>query len=487
MKELLRCLKPLKNRIHFKYLITVVLSCITAAFCIDALIMLYSKFRYVYGVLNIASVIPVLILAVGLIIWQFMRPTDYRTAKTADGLGFKERFVTAYEVFNKKEPSQMEMLAADDAIRCARSADFKKIYRIKPNKKLLIAPCAAFALFIAILLLPVEPSAEMQEQQELHEMLDKTVEKMQNEVEASNLTKKQKKEISKELKGLKKELSKAQNKQQAANTVMQGQTKLKKNVENSENEQLKAIGTKLAENESTQNLGELLKNGNEEEFTEALNELNNSLSDLSEDEIKEFGRAFKDAAQSSELDNDTKQLLNELGETMQNELTDEQLSEVSQNLGELSDKVNELAKQNSDVREAVEMLNDELADAGEELSGSGKEGMTAAKGEASGDVSDSSASDSHGTEPGKGSIPNANIYTSSAKGYADYDAELNQNGNGEKNGETVKNKVDGEYGEVLPYTDVYDVYKQEAMNGIDREDIPYGVKDIVKDYFSSLE
>lgn len=494
MRQLLNYLKPLKNRIHLKYLISTASLALTTAVILDAVLVLFSKFVYIYGVFDIALAVDILIFSTGLIIWQFVRPSDYKTARIADSLGYKERFVTAMEALNKENPSELERLVINDAVDSAKYADFKALYSIKPDKYLIVAPAAALILFAAVYFLPVEPSEQLQEQEEMHELLDNAIEDMTNRIDTSNLTATQKKEVKKELNALKKELSRADNKTEAVNSIMKSQAQLKKIESDSENFQLKAIGSKLAENKATQNIGELLKSGNIEAFNEEINNISNNISSLSEQDIRELGKAFKEAAQSSEIDEETKQLLNELADTMNSELTDEQLADVSKNLDKFSKQINELAKQNKDIRDAIEKLNSDLADVSDDLSGNagaGTQGQTgnttgqyAQNGNGTGDNESTSSQGSTGV--GKGSIPNANVYTANAKQYSDYDAELKQSGN-EGTGEGVKNKVDGENGEIVPYTDVFSQYRDEAMNSVEQQDIPYGVKDIVRDYFSSLE
>lgn len=495
MEQLLKYLRPLKNRIHIKSIISTALTALTLALALDAVLVLFSKFRYVYGVFDIAAVLPVAILATALIICQFMRPSDYKTARIADSLGYKERFVTSMEIMLKKNPSQLEQMVLDDAVSCAKGADFKALYGIKPERYMLIAPLAAALLFAAAYFVPIQPGEELAEQQEMHELLDESVKAMTEKIDTSNLTAKQKKELKSELNSLKKELSRADNKSEAVSTIMKGQTKLKKIVENSENEQLKAIGSRLSQNKATQNIGEMLESGNIEQFNEEIKNLNDNLKNMTDDEIKELGKALKAAAQTSGIDGETKQLLDELGDALQNELTDEQLAEVSQNLSEFSDKINELAKQNEDIRSAVEKLNKDLAKTSEELGGAAAQsgngtqqgqqgqGQGQARGQGTGQ---SQKGQSGGTQRGSGTIPNANIYTSNAQQYGDYDAELNGNGN-DGTGDKIKTGTNGEKGEIVPYTDVYNEYKNEAMKNIEQDEIPYGVKDIVRDYFSSLE
>ncbi len=504
MRELIKYLKPLKKRIYIKIIINTVSISLAVALLLDAALLMYAKFVYVYGVFDIALIMPVLILCISLVFVQFFLPSDYKVAKIADSLGFKERFVTAYEIFQKKEAdrTQLEILAVEDALKCAEKGKFKEIYPIKPNRCVLLAPIFALLLVAVVYFLPIEPSENMEEQREMHELLDNTVEEMKKEIDASNLTSTQKKELKNEVNALKKELSRVENKTEAANSLMQGQAKLKKLTTQSENKQLQAIGNKLAENKATQGLGELIKSGNIQELTEAVDNINKSLDNMTEEEIKALGEAFKEAAKDSELNQETAQLLNELGETMEKELTEEQLRDISQKLNEFSDKINELAKENQDIREAVEKLNNQMAKANDKLTGNisqnpqGQQGTvnqetpednTQISGNAGNREGNSQGDTPGGTGVGKGSIPNANIYTSQAKQYKDYDAELDENSNGEKTGDLKNTKVNGEKGEIVPYQEVFNQYKEEAMNNIDKEEIPYGLKDIVRDYFTSLE
>lgn len=495
MKELLRYLKPLKNRIHLKYVISTVLPALALAEVFGTVLVLFSKFVYVYGVFHIVLVAAVLVLSVALVVCEFVRPSDYKIACIADSLGFKERFVTAVEISNRDNISGIEQLVIEDAVSCAKNADFKSLYKILPDRRLIIAPFAAAVLFAAAYFAPIPPSETLTEQEEMHSLIDSSFEEMTDKIDTSNLTNVQKKELKGELNDLKKELSRADDKAEAVNGIMQGQTKLKKIVENSENEQLKAIGGKLSQNEITRNIGELLESGNIQQFTEEVKNLSNSLSSLSDEQIKQLGKAFKAAAESTDIDEETKSLLNELGDIMQSELTEEQLAEAAANLNELSDKISELAKQNSDIRDAVEKLNNELAAVGEKLGGNNKSqgnadnqqgGTNTRRGESKKSGNTPAQGKSGGNGRGKGSIANANVYTAKAQNYGDYDAELGDK-NTQGTGKDAKTSVNGEKGQIVPYADVYSEYKNEAMKNIEQEEIPYGVKDIVRDYFSAIE
>lgn len=554
MDKLLKYIKPLRQRIYANSLISAVSAALTLSFAADAVLVLYTKFVYMYGWRSLLIALPVPIIATALVICQFMYPSEKKTIRIADSLGFKERFVTAAELSQKQDRTPIEQLVVDDALQNAKTADFKALYPIKVNKKQVIIPLAAFVAFAVIYLLPIPPSEKMQAQEEMHEMLDETVENMQQKVKSGELklTDAQKGSINKEIKKIKKELSKANTKQQAVDTLTRGQNKLKKISQSAQNEQIQAIGSRLAQNKSTQTLGELLKSGNIEDFKSELSAVNDKLDNMTAEQVKELGKAFKDAAAEKNINEETKQLLNELGNTLNGELTDEQKAALESELNRLSDNIDKLSKQNKDIRDAVDKLNNELADAGRELGGNtqpnGQQQNTQQPNGQNSNCQSPNGQDPNGQNPngqnsngqdpngqspdgqapngqdpngqtggqqqggqgnvsggqtgrsgqaqngapsangaGTGTIPNANVYSAKAKNYGSYSAELDENNPGQKTGEKTKTTVDGETGEIVPYTDVYSQYKDEAMNDLEKEDIPYGVKDIVKDYFSAIE
>ena len=45
----------------------------------------------------------------------------------------------------------------------------------------------------------------------------------------------------------------------------------------------------------------------------------------------------------------------------------------------------------------------------------------------------------------------------------------------------------GNAGESMPYSEVYNEYRNEALNSMEKNNIPYGMRDMVTEYFSTLE
>jgi len=51
----------------------------------------------------------------------------------------------------------------------------------------------------------------------------------------------------------------------------------------------------------------------------------------------------------------------------------------------------------------------------------------------------------------------------------------------------TQEKTIGEEGERLPYEQVFYNYQNEAMKALDEQNTPYGMRQLVSDYFSTLE
>lgn len=111
---------------------------------------------------------------------------------------------------------------------------------------------------------------------------------------------------------------------------------------------------------------------------------------------------------------------------------------------------------------------------GDSQSGSGSQGGSAASGNAS------------GSGQGSGHIPDEQIYSRGAEDMGSYDAQL-EGYEGEA-GEyvTEERQAIGTGGEV-PYSEVYNEYKDAALESLNDSSVPNGLQDIVREYFSTLE
>ena len=79
------------------------------------------------------------------------------------------------------------------------------------------------------------------------------------------------------------------------------------------------------------------------------------------------------------------------------------------------------------------------------------------------------------------------IYAREAQGYADYDARIQGVQNAGGSTERKEQIGFGAAGESVPYAEVYQSYRDDAMRALETDDIPHGMQELIKEYFSSLE
>lgn len=145
MKQILKAIRPLKNRMHanavikcFMYgfitagVISIALSCVSlfspVAFLTFKLICIYS-----------ASFLVVLLVSL------FLRPENQKVIKKADSFGTKERLVTAYELRN--ETSTIAVIQRTDAFNAVMKMDLKALFPIRfPFEHTLIGLLLVFFL-----------------------------------------------------------------------------------------------------------------------------------------------------------------------------------------------------------------------------------------------------------------------------------------------------------------------------------------------------
>jgi hypothetical protein len=114
-------------------------------------------------------------------------------------------------------------------------------------------------------------------------------------------------------------------------------------------------------------------------------------------------------------------------------------------------------------------------------------GQGEGQGQGSGTGQGQGQNKSGGQGRGQGHKPNEKIYSRQAQDKQDYDAQVdgikNQSGDMHK----VDQKTIGNRGVSVPYEEVYQQYRQDAIKFLEDDTIPYGIKNLVEEYFSSLE
>ena len=141
LKELYRALKPLKRKLILEKWLHLILLSTIIAMGLNIGLLILSKFTLIsYIYLKFIGII-ILSLFTGSLTLLFCLPDMRKLVNKGDSLGYKERFVTAFEILSHKgkQLNSFEKMVVEDAIEKARKANFKREYHISlPEKKLKV-------------------------------------------------------------------------------------------------------------------------------------------------------------------------------------------------------------------------------------------------------------------------------------------------------------------------------------------------------------
>lgn len=513
MKELKSILKPLRRKLFLEKAFNIFLVGVSGGLFISALLLLLSKFVYISDRALIIAGIITISAAVSLFYALFKYPSFLDAAAAGDSLGYKERFITAFYV---KEGTDVYDLVMKDAVHKAKSGALTKKYRLTIKRsyiKILLLSLAA--LFICGFV-PSPKANVLEERKVLKEkVLEKIKEIDENKEELlKEANPKQAKDTEKIIKELKKELKSAKTEAEALKASQKAQESLKKLAEKPEQKDLKELAESLKSHEATKSLGEALENGNTEEIREEMEALNELLQNASPEDLKEIAEAFNEAAENLSKDN----ALRENVKNLSNALNSGSISDLNDAWSEYGEIMNQLSQDNPEFKKAVDKFNQTVSGSqsqNENKENNGGQESNSGEGENSGENGQNSQSgqngqngqngnsqsgqngngqgqsqgqgNSSGQGSGKGHKENEEIYS---RGFQDKaHTDINIEGTVGESGqyEEQTQQTIGEKGEMLPYDQVYGNYKEEALNTLEDYDIPYGMKEIVKDYFTSLE
>lgn len=514
MKEFLKALRPLKIKIILELCINWLISGLAIGLILAAFIILVSKFIFIDKLIIKVSLTLLIGIAFAIIMIIVKKPNTYKIAFMGDSLGFKQRFITAYEILNSNNIEPITKLVVTDAIEKAKNADFKNLYKINISAKRYISLGLALIIIFVSGFIPVVKTEQIESQAKIHQKIDSEIKKIDllstevNEVE-----------LKKQLKVLKNELKKSNSEANAIKSIQKTQQELKKIESKSISKDLKELGKKLSENELTKGLGDQLQNGSVKSLQKQIESAKKLLENMSESELKELADRINKLADELTENNELKQTL----EQLTNALNSANSADINNSLNQFGDKLSQLSQQNDALKQATEKLNTALNQSTQNLQGqksnqnnnqnsnqssnqnnnqnsnqnsnqnnnnSNQSNNQNSNQNKSGNLNgngNGSSNGNSGSGRGTGSIPNENIYTRELQQMMGTDLQIQGQKNEGGTFKEVEKKGDGETGEIVNYDRVYQQYKQEALSSLNNENIPVGMKNLVEEYFSSLE
>lgn len=473
----------------------------------------------------VGAVVALLVLGLGA--WR--RPRLPEVARRVDGAGLEERLTTCLEFAGQAHPL-LEALRAD-TLRALQAVDWPRALPWRAPTGALVAGALCGALLLIPFLLPpaahqqfrpsaVEPGTVAEEVARIEAALQRAALAAE---ERGALTG----EIAAVLEKLRQELRQARTVRDALDAIGRGEESLAQlgGAAAHAPQALQEAASSLMQTPETEALGESLSERRLQEASQQMEQLAADLGAMAPDAQQAAASALADAAaRFQEAGGEMAALASALADAAQ-ALLEGDIQGASEALGEaaealvLAEEALEMPDQEADglalLQQELEAARDALgAVAGATpgdgqtigITGGGQEGNDGGKGgQISSDVGGSGASSMEGTATrpsrvgeanpgGQGDPPDARgaysqVFDPSPRLGTDGQATLLQ-GQADGDGgatqfETSEGKVAA--GQFRPYDQVFAQYEEQAMQSMARVELPPGVQELVKSYFSALD
>lgn len=487
MKEFLRLLAPLRHKLMAERFLKWFIYGETAAGILCLAVVVLSKFWTEIPSLPLCGVFVLLGLLIALGAAFFLRKvTEKETAETADALGGAERMITTMELLGKGAQNPVEEMAVADGFAKAREMDFAKLYRMRLPVKVMRVLALVVVLTIGAGFMPVRRDAEAEAY--ANAQLER-IEQVKKE-ETPELSKEEKKVFLEAAKALEKDLKTAKTKKAAEEAVREAQRNMKQLEKESVSKNLKELAETLKQEESTAALSEALEQGDSSAISQAMEQLLQKMAAMDKGQAASLAQQLAEAVENIS-DAELQEALKALEEALENGADPSEAGEA------LKNALLSQAQMNSALRSSLQKLNcnvgqQSLAKKAESNGESpGGEGQ-GSEGEGTGGQTTNGGNGGTGTGTGGqgrgfGHAEPEKIYTRSAAGKDGYDAQLKGTDSEEGQTTITEHRTMGQAGTSVPYDTVYGQYRNEAMETLENSSVPYGMRELVSDYFATLE
>lgn len=473
MREIKRFIRPIKYKEIVSQLLDKLSLSLLAALSVTLVLIVASRFIVLPHALNWGMWLTGAGLVIGAGWTLFYLPNTYQIAKLADQMGLKERLITALEL--NDNTSAVADLQRQDMLKVISNSDLAKRYRLRVDYKKWMVIAILLLAIVGVLQFNTKASILAQDaltrQQQLEEQVAQIEESIAKATDQAALDAQRAKRISEQLK--------------AALKASKTEEDIAKALAVAKNE-LKDIKSKIANSQ--------LPQAQKESRSAALNQ--------AIEQINQAGRA---------LDNQS------LSEYAFSEETDDQASAANAAAGGQSG-ANSGQSANGGATGGGQASGQSGGSGQGEGNGQGQgngqgegngqgQGSGQGKGEDEGAGSGAGAGSTNEDMSGEQVSPeNANSSSQNNKPDSEYKVGLYEalyppdllGGNAppdfvpgatSESGEISYNKAQtlpNEAGELINYNQIIQSYSDKAYNNLEDKSLPYGMKDIIKDYFSEL-
>lgn len=531
-RELVRMVRRIRDRLHTALMIEYVLRGIIAVLFMGIIYVIISRFIPFYNVYwNIVKA-AALGAFTSFLYAAFRTPKDSSAALKADSMGLAERTITALELVG--DNSAFALLEKNDALEHLKKVDYRKSIPIKPNRRYF----AVCLILVAVLALSgfipnpmADRAAEMysirKKAEEQQKKVDKIVEAVKNN---PKLTEEQKKEVEARLEELKKELRTAEDNKEMNKAFGRAEKKLEYVKDKYTSiDDLNKIAEVFSKNKMTKEIADMIREGDVKAFKDRLRNTAEILKNLTTEEKQRFAEEIEKLAQELKNNPELAQAFSELAK----KLASGEMGDLSKELSQLDQSISELME-NEAVQEALSEISKELASMNDNQSsiGQGQQGQNDNGHQGQGNQPGNGNKQGQGNQPGssgqgQGQGQGQGSGAGSGTDMGSENTESIPQGSSGISKKNTSEKKDGEYekvftphtlggegetsnlsgskgtggnieqvitdrgqtirGSSVPYNQVIGQYREKAMDSISTSDIPPGMKDMVKEYFTSLD
>lgn len=531
-KQLHRAFYPIRRRIMGQHFIDVLLWGLVAMIGQSLIWLVVSFFVPIFHIVSKMLYTGSFIILITLILAWIKKPSIYEMAGKADRLGLEDRVTTAYEL--RGFDDEFAKLQRQDTLEKLKAFDPKTLSIVIPKKSGIIAVTMALVLFIGFMI-PNPQDKVIRERLMAKKIIEDQHERLEKDgaegLSKAGLTKEEQEEIKKLLADLSTKLSKSQEYRDAIKEISKTEEKIAEKIKEARQEKMAGLGEELSKQKALRPLGERIKNTDTEGIKEEIEKLQElaKADELDRDAIKAMKKALDEMARNlgegktkeeftsianeigKNLDHDSNNLDETLGVlgTGLTDMSESPLTDVQELIYTLQDMKNKISQsenhsdgsklaqsvesgdQSSEANKSQNKTEGNQGQAGQNHSSQGNQGGQGNSGQ--GGQGNQGASGS-GTAGGQGSgIGNS---------HSEYEKILNPErlGDGGKISQVKGNLSDqgssqqveageglGSFDGFIPYNEVFGEYKSQAMQNIERINIPVNMKEWVKGYFSSLE
>ncbi len=542
-ENLVTALRPWRRRIFAQQTLRwFVRGCITGLF-LACIVLLASRLTpwatAPYWALGLGIACPLLALIAAL--WY--RPSIASTSRAVDEqLSLHDRVGTAWEL--REETSALAALQRRDALKQLQKHTPRTAISLRIRRTTLITFAILALALVLLIVLPNPMNAVLKQQADFHANMAKqiaSIEKLRQEIaQLPDLPQSEKQQIDQTLRDLEAKLQNAQNNTDAQQALAQAQAKLDqmRNPATASKVQAQQAAGSSLQNSSNPNLksaGQALSNNDSKSLSQALQNLSSQLNKMTAAQRQQLSQQLEQAANQSSQNSDLSSALHQAAKAVSDnnpselsdaassieaaasqdasaQSSDNALSQASQNLQQdatnlASSTDNSTSKTQSQGQQGQSQQGQ--GQQGQQSQNQGQQGQQAqGQGQGQGQGQQGQQGQGQGQQAqgqgqGQGKGQQGQGQGQSGQGTG---GNGGNNGAGNKQGKDEQISIRGQLGQgnstsstdnnnssvvtpgnSVPYQQVIQQYNQAAHDAIDNSNVSPDMKDLVHNYFNSLE